>query len=86
MSEANEVEMLREQLEAYRQRELADLKESLAAARQAAEHYQREAQRLDQVGRAIHAEAQIEINRLKTKLAVYEELETNARRPQSTRG
>lgn len=42
-----EVERLRVELEVYRQRELADLKGQLAAAREAAEHYRNEAHRIN---------------------------------------
>ena len=68
-----ENEKLRQQLEEYRQRELADLREQLAEAKRAVEHYRAEAQRNADLGRQIAAESQGEIARLKERISVLEE-------------
>lgn len=69
-----ENEALRQQVEAYRLRELEDLRSQLAEAKAAAAHYRAEAERNAEAGRAIHREAQAEINRLRTKIEAGENL------------
>ena len=73
-----ELEDLRGQLESYRQRELADLRQRLGAALADASHYRGEAARNSEVGRQIHAEAQATIGRLRDQLQAKEIL-PNAR-------
>lgn len=73
-----EVESLRQQLEAYRQRELTSLQEQLAAAKADAAHYRAEAERNADLGRRIHLEAQAEINRLRERVQTLERI-PNAR-------
>lgn len=63
-----ENERLRAEVESYRQRELADLRSQLAAAREAAEHYRSEAHRNSELARQIDALANSEIARLKSQL------------------
>lgn len=64
-----EVERLRAEVESHRQRELADLKSALAAAREEAIHYRREAERNAEIGRKIHNEAQQTISDLRAQLS-----------------
>ena len=71
---------LREQLEAYRLRELSDLREQLAQARADAAHYRAEAERNANIGRQIHLEAQAEIEHLRTRVQASERI-PNARQP-----
>lgn len=81
MSEARlqaENEKLRNELEAYRRRELEDLRAQLASALADVSHYKQEAKRNAQVGRQIHMEAQETIRRLREQLQAKENLE-NAR-------
>ena len=78
-------ENLRQQLEAYRQRELVDLREQLTLARADAAHYRTEAERNASVGRQIHLTAQEEITRLRTRIESLEQL-PNARVTGGTRG
>lgn len=70
MSESleNEVQRLRDQVEAYRQQELIDLRTRLAAAEEARDHYRSEAQRNADVGRQIAAQAEQEISSLRAQL------------------
>lgn len=77
-----EVERLRAEVATYRQRELAELRSALAAARQEAEHYRIEAHRNADVGRQIAAQSQQQISELRTKLELVTKLETSSRRPQ----
>lgn len=65
---------LREEVESYRQRELASLKEALAQAKDEADHFRREAHRNADVGRKIHTEMQAEINKLRGQLEAKERL------------
>lgn len=74
-----ENELLRAELEAYRQRELADLRQQLAEAKASAEHYRSEARNAD-LGRKIAAEYQLQIAELRAKLDAYEEVESRVRR------
>jgi len=76
--EAAEIEKLREQVEGYRQRELADLREQLASAKADAVHYRAEAERNATIGRQIHTESQAEIARLRARVQSLEHL-PNAR-------
>jgi len=82
-----EMASLRQQVEAYRQRELSDLKEQLARAKADASHYRSEAERNASIGRQIHLEAQQEIQRLRDKLNTKEAV-PNARpvQPAQQRG
>jgi hypothetical protein len=75
-----EVERLRAELEAYRQRELADLKTALATARQDAEHFRREAQRNADIGRQIAAEAEARIATLKAQVEAIQQADAHATR------
>lgn len=69
---------LRQQIEAYRLSELTILREQLAEARAAAEHYRAEAERNAEIGRQIHREAEAELTHLKARLQALEQL-PNAR-------
>lgn len=69
-----EVERLRAEVESYRQREVAELRTALAAAREDAAHYRAEAQRNADLGRQIAAEYQNKITELQTKLNAREDL------------
>lgn len=73
----SEVERLRAEVESYRQRELADLKDSLATMTRERDHYRSEAQRNADVGREIASAAQEQVAELRGKLAVREQV--NAR-------
>lgn len=64
---------LREQIEVYRQRELTDLRERLAKADEAADHYRAEAERNAALGRQIATEYQSQVTELKAKIAAYEQ-------------
>jgi len=74
---------LRQQLEDYRQRELAELRQRLAEARVDVAHYRSEAERNAALGRQINAEAQVVITKLRGQLQAKEQL-ANAR-PKTTR-
>ena len=71
-----ELLQLRQQIEAYRQRELEELRSRLAAAEAAANHYRGEAERNVQIGHQIHAEAQQQIADLRTRLESKERLDS----------
>ena len=75
-----ELAELRQQLAAYRQREMDDLRVRLAAAEADALHYRAEAERNMKLGHQIHAEAQQEIQRLRSQLEAKESL-SNVRVP-----
>lgn len=63
-----EVERLRAEVESYRKNELDELRNQLAAAREAAEHYRSEALRNAQIARDLDANAQEHILRLQAEL------------------
>lgn len=69
---------LRRQVEDYRQRELADLRQRLTAAEANAAHYRSEAERNASLGRQIHAQAESEITRLRERVQSLEQI-PNAR-------
>lgn len=71
----SEVERLREEVESYRQRELADLRAALSAAREEADHFRREAQRNADIGRQVAAGYQQQLTEMRTKLEAYQELQ-----------
>ncbi len=73
---------LRQEVEAYRLRELETLKTQLAEAQAEAAHYRSEAQRNADLGHKIHDGQQAEIDRLQTKLLTAERL-PNARNTRS---
>lgn len=73
-----ENQRLREEIEGYRQRELADAREQLATATAQVDHYRAEAQRNADLGRQIHTEAQVQIEKLKSRIQALEIL-PNAR-------
>ncbi len=75
---AAENQLLRDEVEAYRRRELADLREQLALATANVDHYRAEAQRNADLGRQIHTEAQVQIEKLKSRIQALEVL-PNAR-------
>ena len=64
-----ELERLRAEVEAHRQRELAELRSALAVARAEATHYRQEAERNAEIGRKIHTEAQGTIADLRAQLS-----------------
>ncbi len=64
----SEVEKLRGELEAHRQRELAELRSALASASAAAAHYRQEAERNADLGRKIHQQAETTIAELRATI------------------
>jgi hypothetical protein len=76
-----EVDRLRAEIESYRERELTELKTSLAVARQEAVHFRAEAQRNADVGRQIASEAQEQIATLRSQIESLRREAVNARRP-----
>lgn len=74
-----ENDRLRKEIEAYRQRELAALREQLAEARASVRHYKEEAERNAQVGRQIHLTAQETIQELRSKLQARDAILPNSR-------
>ena len=69
-----EVMRLREEVEAYRRRELEELRARLATAEAEASHYRAEAQRNADLGRQIHLEAQQAITSLRAQLESRERM------------
>jgi len=69
---------LRQQIEGYRQRELAELREQLVVAKDEAAHYRSEASRNAEVGRQIHAEMQATNETLRVRIQALEAI-PNAR-------
>lgn len=76
-----EVERLRAEVQAYRERELADLRAALAQSREEAAHYKAEAQRNADLGRQIDASHQETIAMLKSQLDAARLLQVSSRRP-----
>lgn len=76
MAESAEEELirLRAENEAYRQRELEDLKTQLAAAREAADHYKKEAYQVLANFRELEADDRAEFARLKSKIDTLQQL------------
>lgn len=74
-----EVDKLRAQVEAYRQRELDDLKAQFATAIAERDNYRNEAYRNAEVGRQIAAGLQEEITRLRSQLEVKEQVSRTLR-------
>jgi hypothetical protein len=70
---ASENESLRAQLEAYRLRELEDLRSQLAEAKAQAAHYRAEAARNVEIGHQIAREAEAERGRLRERISVLEQ-------------
>lgn len=66
----DEVTRLRAELEDYRQRELADLRQQLAAAREAAEHYRAEAKRIEANFHQLDAMDRETISKLESRIQV----------------
>lgn len=73
-----EIQSLRAEVEAYRQRELEELRQRLATAEADVQHYRAEAQRNAQLGHQIHIESRQEVERLRSQLEAKERL-TNGR-------
>ena len=71
---------LRSEVEAYRQRELAELRNQLAAAQEAAQHYRGEALRNADLARQIDANAQEHIARLKSEIELMHKSRNSVRR------
>ena len=81
MSEpSQEIADLRSQLEAYRLRELEDLRSQLAEAKAQAAHFRAEADRNVQIGHQIAREAEAERARLRERINVLEQ-SNSVRRP-----
>ncbi len=80
---AKEIEGLRQQVEGFRRSELASLREQLASALADSAHYRAEAQRNADLGRQIHLESQVTINRLQERVGLLEQL-PNARATRAT--
>lgn len=79
-----ENESLRRQVESYREKEIADLRQRLNEAETRAAHFKAEAERLASVGRQIAAEYQQQVADLKNRLAAYQQVSHNER-PKFTR-
>ena len=77
---AAEVERLRTELEAHRQRELAELRAALSTAREEAAHFRAEAERTAEVGRKIYEKYRDEVAELKAKIRSLTSAQTYARR------
>ncbi len=75
-----ENESLREEIDGYRQRELADLRQQLAEAKSDVVHYRAEAERNANTGRQIYNEAQAELTRLRDQVRSLEELRNDGLR------
>lgn len=76
-----ELRQLRKEVEAYRERERADLIQRAAQSQAAADHYRQEAQRNADIGRQIAAEYERKIVELKAKVEFYERHESESSRP-----
>lgn len=74
-----ENDSLRQQVEEYRQRELADLRQRVAKAEEDVAHYRAEAQRNADLGRQIATEYQTQVADLRRKLETLETARTNVR-------
>jgi len=77
----DELVRLRVEVESHRQRELADLRAALSAARGEAAHYRQEAIRLDVAAREIAAEGQAQIAALRMKLQATNSARASERPP-----
>lgn len=82
MTQEEELIHLREQVQAYQQRELEALKDRLKQAEIAADHYRNECLRLDKVARDMDATYQQELYRLRSELDSLRNSQTTIRRPQ----
>ena len=78
--QAQEIAELRSQLEAYRLREIEDLRSQLAEAKAQAAHFRTEAERNVQIGHQIAREAEAERARLRERINVLEQ-SNSVRRP-----
>lgn len=81
-----EVERLRAEVESHRQRELADLRAALAAAREEAQHFRQEAVRISETGREIARNYEVQIAELRSKLDVFTRLPSPVRQPRNGTG
>lgn len=81
-----EVDRLRTEVASFRERELAELRSALAAARTEASHYRAEAQRNADVGRQIQSSYEGQVATLKTQLEALRTLNVNGRRFAGTDG
>lgn len=75
-----EVDRLRSEIEAYRAREVADLKSALAVARQDIAALRQECNRISQAGQSIAAGYQEEIQRLRSQLEIKDQVSRQLRR------
>lgn len=80
-----EVDRLRAEVQAYRDRELADLKSALATARQDIVALRQECHRISQAGQYIAAQYQEEIQRLRSQIEVKEQVARQVKRAQPSR-
>jgi len=78
-AQAAEIQRLREQVEAYRLREVEELKAQLSEAKALAAHYRQEAERNVQIGHQIAREAEAERARLRERISVLEHSSTTGR-------
>ena len=78
-----EIAKLREQVEAYRLREIEDLRTQLAEAKAQAAHYRDEASRNAQIGQQIAREAEAERARLRERISAFEQ-SSSVRQPRPT--
>jgi hypothetical protein len=69
-----ELNRLRAEVDAYRQRELEDLRSQLAAAREAADHYKKEAYQVLANFRELEADDRAEFARLKSKIDTLQQM------------
>lgn len=78
---SSELVRLRNEVEAYRQKELADLRQRVLEAEHARDHYRQEAQRNADAAREINATLTGKITELQTKLQAHESNDVRSRRP-----
>jgi hypothetical protein len=79
-----EIAKLREQIEAFRLREVEDLRTQLTEAKAQAVHYRQEAERNVQIGHQIAREAEAERARLRERISALEQShDTRQQRPTS---
>jgi uncharacterized protein YlxW (UPF0749 family) len=81
MPETTEEELarLRVEVESYRQRELADLRQQLAAAREAADHYRIEAKRIENNFHQLDAIDREKIAELESRIKVLRNVRGHAK-------
>lgn len=79
-----EVERLRDEVESYRQRELADLRTQLAAAREAAEHYRAEALQVLENFKSLESLDREKFARMETEIATLRQANSRTSRERTS--